>query len=82
MDATIEKEVDQSHREGWCVLERIIPEDRIDALRVAQPFPNVAMQLSVLWMLSPFGPETGGTWVVPRSHRDPLNPRVQEHSQK
>jgi ectoine hydroxylase-related dioxygenase (phytanoyl-CoA dioxygenase family) len=36
------------------------------------------MQLSVLWMLSVFSPESGGTWVVPRSHRDPLNPRMHQ----
>ena len=48
--------------------------DRDFAGRVAQPFPDATMQLSVLWMLSPFGPETGGTWVVPRSHRDPAQP--------
>ena len=52
--------------------------DRDLAGRVAQPFPDATMQLSVLWMLSPFGPETGGTWVVPRSHRDPLNPRMHQ----
>ena len=179
MDAEIKEKVDQLRREGWCVLERIIPEDAIDRVRahvqeahvkaqqdyeamgghigrqtgpngepgicliaylpefapylgderllgvahtvfgghvriaqtefktqvpnredldwrgfhsdwphdltdrdfagrVAQPFPNATMQLSVLWMLSPFGPETGGTWVVPRSHRDPLNPRMHQ----
>ena len=52
--------------------------DRDLAGRVAQPFPDATMQLSVLWMLSPFGPATGGTWVVPRSHRDPLNPRMHQ----
>ncbi len=52
--------------------------DRDQAGRVAQPFPNVPMQLSVLWMLSAFGPETGGTWIVPRTHRDPHNPRLHQ----
>ena len=52
--------------------------DRDQAGRVAQPFPDVTIQLSVLWVLSSFGPETGGTWVVPRSHRDPLNPRMHQ----
>lgn len=52
--------------------------DRDHAGRVAQPFPDVTMQLSVLWMLSPFGPDNGGTWVVPRSHRDPHNPRMHQ----
>ena len=52
--------------------------DRDRAGRIAQPFPNLTMQLSVLWMLSPFGPDTGGTWVVPRSHRDSHNPRMHQ----
>ena len=34
--------------------------DRDLAGRVAQPFPDVTMQLSVLWMLSVFSPESGG----------------------
>ena len=33
------------------------------------------MGLTTIWLLSPFGPEGGGTWVVPGSHRDPRNPR-------
>ncbi|MBT5872036.1 MAG: hypothetical protein HOH43_01345 [Candidatus Latescibacteria bacterium] len=52
--------------------------DRDQAGRVAQPFPNVTMQLSVLWMISEFSPENGGTWVVPRTHRDPHNPRMHQ----
>ncbi len=52
--------------------------DRDEAGRVAQPFPNATMQLSVLWMLSSFGSENGGTWVVPRTHRDPHNPRMHQ----
>jgi len=52
--------------------------DRDLAGRVAQPFPDVTMQLSVLWMVSAFSPESGGTWIVPRSHRDPLNPRMHQ----
>ena len=172
MDAEIKEKVDQLRREGWCVLERIIPEDAIDRVRahvqeahakaqqdyeamgghigrqtgpngepgvcliaylpefapylgderllgvaqavfgghvrvaqtefktqvpnredldwrgfhsdwphdltdrdfagrVAQPFPNATMQLSVLWMLSPFGPgdgrDVGGAAQSPRS---------------
>lgn len=52
--------------------------DRDQAGRVAQPFPNVTLQLSVLWMISDFSPENGGTWVVPRTHRDPYNPRMHQ----
>ena len=33
MDAEIKEKVDQLRREGWCVLERIIPEDAIERVR-------------------------------------------------
>ena len=33
MDAGIDEKVDQLRREGWCVLERIIPADAIDQVR-------------------------------------------------
>ena len=32
------------------------------------------MSLTSLWILSPFGPDSSGTWIVPRSHLDPRNP--------
>lgn len=54
------------------------PHDLTDLDRagtVAQPFSDVTMALSVLWMLTPFGPDNGGTWIVPRSHREVRNPR-------
>ena len=51
----------------------LVDRDRAGAVR--QPFPNVTMGLTTIWLLSPFGPEGGGTWVVPGSHRDPRNPR-------
>ena len=49
--------------------------DREQAGRVCMPFPNVTMGLTVLWILSPYTPESGGTWIVPRSHLDLRNPR-------
>ena len=49
--------------------------DREEAGSVMMPFPNVTMGLTTLWLLSPFAPNTGGTWVVPHSHRDLRNPR-------
>ena len=52
--------------------------DRDRAGAVHQPFPDVTMGLTTIWLLSPFGPESGGTWVVPGSHRDPRNPRGPE----
>ena len=44
---------------------------------VAQPFPDVCMALSTIWYLGPedVTPFSGGTWVVPGSHKDPRNPR-------
>lgn len=45
---------------------------------VNQPFPDVVMSLTSIWMLSDFTPENGATWVVPRTHRDPRNPRGQD----
>lgn len=52
--------------------------DRDRAGAVGQPFPDVTMGLTTIWLLSPFGPESGGTWVVPGTHRDPRNPRGPE----
>lgn len=51
----------------------LLDRDRAGAVR--QPFPDITMGLTTIWLLSPFGPERGGTWVVPGSHRDPRNPR-------
>ncbi len=44
---------------------------------VAQPFPDVCMALSTVWYLGPedVTPFSGGTWIVPGSHKDPRNPR-------
>ena len=42
---------------------------------IHQPFPDIVMAVITLWMLSPFTEENGGTWIVPRSHRDTRNPR-------
>ena len=44
---------------------------------VRQPFPDVCMALSTVWYLGPedVSAANGGTWIVPRSHRDPRNPR-------
>lgn len=42
---------------------------------VRQPFPDVALCLSTIWLLSRSGPDCGGTFIVPGSHRDPRNPR-------
>jgi ectoine hydroxylase-related dioxygenase (phytanoyl-CoA dioxygenase family) len=49
--------------------------DRDRAGRIRQPFPDITMCLSTLWMLSPFSAENGGTWIVPKSHKNVRNPR-------
>lgn len=41
---------------------------------VPAPYPDAVMHITTLWMLSPFTAETGGTLVVPGSHRSPTNP--------
>lgn len=41
---------------------------------VPAPYPDAIMHLTTLWMLSPFTADTGGTLVVPGSHRSPTNP--------
>jgi len=42
---------------------------------IAQPFPDVTIALSTVWYLNDASPQSGGTWVVPYSHRDLRNPR-------
>jgi len=49
--------------------------DREQGGCVRMPFPNVTMGLTVLWILSPYSSDNGGTWVVPGSHVDTRNPR-------
>jgi len=50
------------------------PFNQKNAGHVASPYPDAVMHLTTLWMLSPFSVETGGTLVVPGSHRSPHNP--------
>ena len=44
---------------------------------VRQPFPDVCMALSTVWYLGPedVSSMNGGTWIVPKSFKDPRNPR-------
>lgn len=66
---------DHSNRVLW---HTDFPHDLTDRERagsVSMPFPNVTMGLTTLWILTPYSPENGGTWIVPRSHRDLRNPR-------
>ncbi len=59
--------------------------DRSFCGRVNQPFPDMIMSITSIWMLYQFTPENGATWVVPGTHREPTNPRgekdgIDEHS--
>ena len=49
------------------------PNENVGCIR--QPFPNVAMCLVMIWYLTDVDENSGGTWIVPGSHRDPRNPR-------
>ena len=41
---------------------------------IPTPYPDAVMHLTTIWMLSPFSIETGGTLIVPGSHKSPNNP--------
>ncbi len=50
------------------------PFNQTNASRIPAPYPDAIMHLSTIWMLSPFSPQTGGTFVLPGSHRMNNNP--------
>jgi ectoine hydroxylase-related dioxygenase (phytanoyl-CoA dioxygenase family) len=50
------------------------PFNQNNAGHIPAPYPDAVMHLTTLWMLSPFSSETGGTLVVPGSHRSDNNP--------
>ena len=50
------------------------PFNQNNAGHIPAPYPDAVMHLTTLWMLSPFTPETGGTLIVPGSHRSSNNP--------
>ncbi len=66
---------DESNRRSWHTDFPHDLTDREQAGRVRMPFPDVTMGLTALWILDPFDADSGGTWVVPRSHKDLRNPR-------
>ena len=41
---------------------------------IPAPYPDVTAHLTTIWMWSPFSEETGGTLIVPGSHRSANNP--------
>ena len=50
------------------------PYNSTNASHIPAPYPDAVLHLSTIWMLTPFAAETGGTFVVPGSHRWPRNP--------
>ncbi len=50
------------------------PYNKTNASHLRAPYPDTMMHISTIWMLSPFSAETGGTIVVPGSHRMSSNP--------
>lgn len=50
------------------------PYNQTNASHVQAPYPDTLLHLSTIWMLSPFSAETGGTFVIPGSHRSSHNP--------
>ena len=60
-----------NERGGW---HSDWPFNQNNAGHVPAPYPDAVMHMTSIWMLSPFSPETGGTLVVPGSHRSNNNP--------
>ena len=50
------------------------PYNQTNASHIPAPYPDVVLHLSTIWMMTPFAAETGGTLVVPGSHRWSRNP--------
>ncbi len=49
------------------------PDTNVGCIR--QPFPDLRMCLVMIWYLTDVDENSGGTWIVPGSHRDKRNPR-------
>ena len=50
------------------------PFNQNSAGHIPAPYPDMVAHLTTIWMLSSFSAETGGTLVVPGSHRSSNNP--------
>ena len=50
------------------------PFNQTNAAHIPAPYPDSVQVLTGIFMLTPFTAETGGTFVVPRSHRSSNNP--------
>ncbi len=54
------------------------PYNATNSTHVKAPYPDAMMHLSSIWMLTRFGPDNGGTFVRPGSHRFDNNPAAGE----
>ena len=50
------------------------PFNQTNASHVPAPYADAVLRLSSIWMLTDFSPHTGGTLVIPGSHRTRTNP--------
>ena len=50
------------------------PYNQTNAAHIPVPYADACLKLSSLWVLTEFNETTGGTLVVPGSHKDPSNP--------
>ena len=50
------------------------PYNETNASHIPAPYPDAVLHLSSIFMITAFTPESGGTLVVPGSHRWPCNP--------
>ena len=50
------------------------PFNQTNASRIPAPYADAMVHLSTIWMLTEFSEQTGGTLVIPESHRIPENP--------
>ena len=50
------------------------PYNQTNASHIPTPYADALLKLSSLWVLTEFNETTGGTLVVPGSHREPSNP--------
>jgi ectoine hydroxylase-related dioxygenase (phytanoyl-CoA dioxygenase family) len=50
------------------------PYNQTNASHIPTPYPDTLLHLSTIWMLTPFNTETGGTLILPGSHRRFENP--------
>ena len=44
------------------------------AAYIPEPYPDVVAYMTSIWMLTPFSAETGGTLIIPRSHKWRIDP--------